>query len=88
MHILAAIERIKMPKSLAKIVVTSNAGIANANMLATAISMPRSPMSSAFIRSIRSSMMSTAISSSQRHRSIRRSLASSSMRYWMKKTTR
>ena len=38
MHILAAIERIKMPKSLAKIVVTSNAGIANANMLATAIS--------------------------------------------------
>ncbi len=37
MHILAAIERMKMPRSLARIVVTSNAGIANANMLATAI---------------------------------------------------
>lgn len=37
MHIIAAIERIKMPKSHAKVVVTSNAGIANANMLATSI---------------------------------------------------
>ncbi len=37
MHILAAIERMKMPRSLARIVVTSNAGIANANLLATAI---------------------------------------------------
>ncbi len=37
MHIIAAIERIKMPRMLAKVVVTSNAGIANANMLATAI---------------------------------------------------
>jgi transcriptional antiterminator/mannitol/fructose-specific phosphotransferase system IIA component (Ntr-type) len=37
MHILAAIERMKLPRSLARIIVTSNAGIANANMLATAI---------------------------------------------------